>query len=239
MGALRASDIIDTFEKYSKDLNLYVKTSSIIKGEFDRVCSSIDKVKPYIKGLITSNIGLINVYKDSLMIIGDYKLNIMNSQSLAFYQNEITIPTLSMELNRGEIKEILRNNKGNNAYVIYGKPELMISEYCPIGSTFGGRKTNVNCNAICTRDRFTLIDRVNERNRVMTDLFCRSYILNPVPLNLFDEVNNLKEIGIKTFRFDFRDESYEDVIKVLNMYRNSEDYDRSNYTKGQFRRGIE
>ena len=58
-------------------------------------------------------------------------------------------------------------------------------------------------------------------------------------LNLFDEVNNLKEIGIKTFRFDFRDESYEDVIKVLNMYRNSEDYDRSNYTKGQFRRGIE
>ena len=239
MGALRASDIIDTFENYSKDLNLYVKTSSIIKGEFDRVCSSIDKVKPYIKGLITSNIGLINVYKDSLMIIGDYKLNIMNSQSLAFYQNEITIPTLSMELNRGEIKEILRNNKGNNAYVIYGKPELMISEYCPIGSTFGGRKTNVNCNAICTRDRFTLIDRVNERNRVMTDLFCRSYILNPVPLNLFDEVNNLKEIGIKTFRFDFRDESYEDVIKVLNMYRNSEDYDRSNYTKGQFRRGIE
>ena len=239
MGALRASDIIDTFENYSKDLNLYVKTSSIIKGEFDRVCSSIDKVKPYIKGLITSNIGLINVYKDSLMIIGDYKLNIMNSQSLAFYQNEITIPTLSMELNRGEIKEILRNNKGNNAYVIYGKPELMISEYCPIGSTFGGRKTNVNCNAICTRDRFTLIDRVNERNRVMTDLFCRSYILNPVPLNLFDEVNNLKEIGIKTFRFDFRDESYKDVIKVLNMYRNSEDYDRSNYTKGQFRRGIE
>ena len=52
-------------------------------------------------------------------------------------------------------------------------------------------------------------------------------------------MDNLKEIGIKTFRFDFRDESYEDVIKVLNMYRNSEDYDRSNYTKGQFRRGTE
>ena len=23
--------------------------------------------------------------------------------------------------------------------IVYGKPELMISEYCPIGSTFGGR----------------------------------------------------------------------------------------------------
>ena len=126
-----------------------------------------------------------------------------------------------------------------NAYVIYGKPELMISEYCPIGSTFGGRKTNVECNAICTRDKFTLIDRVNEKNRVMTDLFCRSYILNPVPLNLFDEISMLKEMGIKTFRFDFRDENYEEVKKVINMYKNNESYDKSNYTKGLFRRGIE
>ena len=239
LGALRISDLINTFEKANGEVNLYIKTSSIIKGEFNKVCKFIDKAKPYIKGIITSNIGLINVYKDSLMIVGDYKLNIMNSQSLEFYQNEFEIPTLSMELNRSEIKEITRKNKGNNAYVIYGKPELMISEYCPIGSTFGGRKTNVECNAICTRDKFTLIDRVNEKNRVMTDLFCRSYILNPVPLNLFDEISTLKEIGIKTFRFDFRDESYEEVKKVINMYKNSEAYDKSNYTKGQFRRGIE
>ena len=45
-----------------------------------------------------------------------------------------------MELNRVEIKEITKKFKGNIAYVIYGKPELMVSEYCPIGSTFGGRK---------------------------------------------------------------------------------------------------
>lgn len=239
LGALRISDIIDTFEKVNGEVNLYIKTSSIIKSEFDKVCNFIDKVKPYIKGIITSNIGLINVYKDSLIIIGDYKLNIMNSQSLEFYQGEISIPTLSMELNRSEIKEITRRNNGNNAYVIYGKPELMISEYCPIGSTFGGRKTNVECNAICTRDKFTLIDRVNEKNRVMTDLFCRSYILNPVPLNLFDELSTLKEIGIKTLRFDFRDECYDEVKQVINMYKNNKDYDKSNYTKGQFRRGIE
>ena len=205
----------------------------------DRVVIKSRKVKSYIKGIITSNIGIIHLYRNSLQIIGDYKLNIMNTQSLEFYQSEISIPTLSMELNRTEIKDILRKNKGNNAYVIYGKPELMISEYCPIGSTFGGRKTNVDCNAICTRDKFTLIDRVNERLRVMTDLFCRSYILNPVPLNLFDERTYLKEAGIKTLRFDFRDESYEEVKNVYNMYLSKMEYDKSNYTKGQFRRGIE
>ena len=50
----------------------------------------------------------------------------------------------------------------------------------------------VECNGICSKDKFTLIDRVNEKIRVMTDLYCRSYILNPVPLNLFDEIDRIK-----------------------------------------------
>ena len=36
--ALRFSDIIETFEKYNGNINLYIKTSSIIKGEFNKVC---------------------------------------------------------------------------------------------------------------------------------------------------------------------------------------------------------
>ena len=42
LGALRASDIVDTFEKVNGEVNLYIKTSSIIKGEFDKVCKFID-----------------------------------------------------------------------------------------------------------------------------------------------------------------------------------------------------
>ena len=194
---------------------------------------------PYIKGLITANIGLISVFKDKLEIIGDYKLNIMNSQSLSFYQEEIYAPTLSMELNKTEMKSITKNNKGNISLVVYGKPELMISEYCPIGSTFGVRKTNVNCNGICSKDKFTLIDRVNEKNRVMTDLFCRSYILNPVPLNLFDEIDDIKAMGINILRFDFRDENYDEVKRILSIYKNNMTYEKKEFTKGQFRRGIE
>ena len=163
----------------------------------------------------------------------------MNSESLKFYQKDIELPTLSLELNRGERKALAKKAKGNMAMIVYGKPELMISEYCPIGSTFGGKNSEQKCNIACSKDKFTLIDRVNERLRVMTDLFCRSYILNPVPLNLFDERTYLKEAGIKTLRFDFRDESYEEVKNVYNMYLSKMEYDKSNYTKGQFRRGIE
>ena len=137
---------------------------------------------------------IISKFKDKLYIIGDYKLNIVNSQSLAFYQEDVDVPTLSLELNRGEIKSLMKNANGNAAMVVYGKPELMISEYCPIGSTFGGRSKDSGCNGICSKDKFKLIDRVNEELRVMTDLYCRSYILNPVPLNIIDEIEELKAV---------------------------------------------
>ena len=163
----------------------------------------------------------------------------MNSESLKFYQKDMSLPTLSLELNRGEIKALAKKAKGNMAMIVYGKPELMISEYCPIGSTFGGKDSEKKCNIACAKDRFTLIDRVNERLRVMTDLYCRSYILNPVPLNLFDEIDSIKEFGVTSLRFDFRDESYEEVKNIYNIYKNKLKFDSKDYTKGQFRRGIE
>lgn len=239
LGALRAKDLIELSQRYRDNIRFYVKTSTIVKEEFRSVCETINKVKPYIKGIVSSNVGIINVFKDQLYIIGDYKLNIMNSESLKFYQKDIALPTLSLELNRGEIKALAKKAKGNMAMIVYGKPELMISEYCPIGSTFGGKDSEKKCNIACAKDRFTLIDRVNERLRVMTDLYCRSYILNPVPLNLFDEIDSIKEFGVTSLRFDFRDESYEEVKNIYNIYKNKFKFDSKDYTKGQFRRGIE
>lgn len=235
--AIKVKDLIEVSQ--NKELNIYLKVPNIIKSEFNNVINIIEKVKEYIKGIVTVNVGIIRNYQDEMMIIGDYKLNIINSEALKFYQNEIDIPTLSLELNRKEIKNMLKGNKGNVQGIIYGKTELMISEYCPIGSTFGEKSSYSDCNLACTRDEFTLIDRMNEKFRVMTDIFCRSYILNPHPLNLIEEKDDLKNLGVNSFRVEFRDESSNEVKKVLRMIRGEEKVNTNNYTKGHYRRGIE
>ena len=235
--AIKVKDLIEVSQ--NKELNIYLKVPNIIKSEFNNVINIIEKVKEYIKGIVTVNVGIIRNYQDEMMIIGDYKLNIINSEALKFYQNEIDIPTLSLELNRKEIKNMLKGNKGNVQGIIYGKTELMISEYCPIGSTFGEKSSCSDCNLACTRDEFTLIDRMNEKFRVMTDIFCRSYILNPHPLNLIEEKDDLKNLGVNSFRVEFRDESSNEVKKVLRMIRGEEKVNTNNYTKGHYRRGIE
>lgn len=235
--ALKIQDIINLYEE--KNVNIYLKIPNIIKSEFNTVVNLIEKVKTYIKGIVTVNAGIIRKYQNELIIIGDYKLNIINSEALKFYQKEIHVPTLSLELNRKEIKTMLKGNKGNIQGIIYGKTELMISEYCPIGSTFGEKSACKDCNLACTRDKFTLIDRMNEKFRVMTDVFCRSYILNPKPLNLIEEKEDLLSLGVNSFRVEFRDENYNEVKKVFRMIRNEEVINSKEYTKGHYRRGIE
>ncbi|MDS0527489.1 DUF3656 domain-containing protein [Clostridium sp. SHJSY1] len=232
--AIRISDL-DNID----DVNLYLLIPEIIKEEFNVIVKTIENCKEKIKGIITSNAGIINIYKNKLNIIGDYKLNIFNSQALDFARKDLNIVSLSLELNRKEIKDIMKSRIKGVAYNIYGKTELMVSEYCPIGSTFGGKCSDKECNGACKKDSFTLVDRMNEEFKVMTDVYCRSHILNSVALNLIEEIEELKAMGIDTFRIDFKDESYDEVKNVLSMIKGKNYVNGNNYTKGHYRRGVE
>lgn len=236
--SLRNSDKISLkdLEEY-KDLNLYILTPEIIKQEFDFIVKEIEEASKYIKGVITSNAGIINVFKDKLYLIGDYKLNIFNSKSLEFYRKDLNNVSLSLEINRKEIKEI--NDKSGALCGIYGKSELMVSEYCPIGSSFGGKCKDKECNGACIKDSFTLIDRMNEGFKVMTDKYCRSHILNSLPLNLIDEIEDLKSIGINSFRVDFKDEDENEIMEILKEIKGCKRVEEKKFTKGHYRRGVE
>lgn len=233
-GALNISDF-----KNIENKNLYFMTPNIIKEEFKNIVKQIDEALPYIKGLITSNAGIINLYKDKLFIIGDYKLNLFNKEALDFYREDIDVVTLSLELNRKEIKEIMKNVNYNVAVGVYGKTELMVSEYCPIGSTFGNKSNSKECNGACMRDEFTLIDRKNEEFKVLGDNSCRSHILNSLPLNLIEEIEELKTFNISTFRIDFKDEKYNEVKLILSEVKKLKKSENRVYTKGHYKRGVE
>ena len=236
----RGKDSLDkeVLDKYN-GVNFYILTPEIIKDEFSKVFKLIEDNIDKIKGIVSSNAGIINVFKDKTTIIGDYKLNVFNSKAIEFYRNDLNNLTLSVEANRMDIKELMKDKPTGIIALIYGKVELMVSEYCPIGSVFGGKSKDNNCNGACTKDEFILVDRMKEEFRVATDKYCRSHILNSVPLNLIDEIEDLKKLGIKSFRIDFKDEDENDVNRVLDFLKGNKEIEGKYYTKGHFRRGVE
>ncbi|GCD11329.1 DUF3656 domain-containing U32 family peptidase [Clostridium tagluense] len=233
---MRACNI--DFNKY--DVNIYLKAPNIIKGEFESVCEFIENNLGSIKGIITANLGIINRFNKKISIIGDYKLNVFNSYAGDFYKDFLTGTCISAELNQKEIKEIGAKSSLPLQIMVYGKYELMVSEYCAIGSVFGGKSDNKTCSEKCTTGCYTLKDRMNEEFRINTDKYCRSYIYNNVPVNLISNMTEIIKNNISCFRLDFIHENYEETLEVLNNYiKRTWSTEFKDYTRGHYKRGVE
>lgn len=231
---------LDISDLSGEEINIYLKIPNIIKKEYNYVHEYITNNLDDIEGIVTANLGIINDFKDKKTIIGDYKLNMFNSYSLEFFKDIISMGCLSAELNKMEIKDILKKSRMPIQLLAYGRIELMVSEYCPIGSAFSRKSKSKDCNNICKKGNFTLIDRKGEEFPITTDKFCRSYIFNTVPLNLIHYIKELEQLGIYSFRLDFTDEDYKETDKILKAFKNKKwEEDFKNYTRGHYKRGVE
>lgn len=230
---------VEEVKNYGK-FNLYIKTPNIIKEEFEGICEFIDKNLKDIKGIVTANLGIISRFKDKTSLIGDYKLNIFNSYSGEFYNQYLDGASISVELNNKEINSVVRNTNIASQIIVYGKYELMVSEYCVIGSTFGGKSLCSNCAVNCAKGNYILRDRKGEDFKVLTDKYCRSHIFNNVPVNLIPNMKELRKNNIQSFRADFIDEDYSKTKEILDIIKNEEFLgDYTNFTRGHYKRGVE
>lgn len=219
---------------------IYVRVPNIIRGEFSYIENFINKNLNKIEGIVTANLGIMSKFKDKIRILGDYKLNITNSSALDFYGKITSGDCLSVELNRNEIEDIIGKSDVKAQVLVYGKIELMVSEYCVVGSTIGNKGRFKNCSEPCRREGFLLLDRKKKKFVLKTDKFCRSYIYNSVPINLISNMKELRSIGINSFRADFIDEDYNEVKSILSCFQKEMfKGDFSKFTRGHYKNGVE
>lgn len=230
---------IRTLLETRKELNLYIKVSSILRTELHPIIERIRKLKAYgkISGIITGNAGVIRLLAGEFYIIGDYKLNLFNSDAIKFYDEEVPMSMISEELNRAELKEL--KHKDRYISLVYGRQELMHSEYCPVGAAVGGMTRETPCNEACMTQNYRLKDRIGEEFPVMTDIFCRSYIMNGKPKNLLDSTKDLESIGISAMRIDLTTESFEEARTIIQAFLSGEALTLDSFNRGHYRRGVE
>ncbi len=224
---------VEAFDKTGQPY--MVKCPEIIRGEMGAVNAFIDAL-PNVRGLLTDNPGLFKRYGGSLPLIGDYKLNILNSYGAPLYP-EIGLFSVSMEINGDELSRL--TNKAAFLPVVYGRTELMISQYCPVGATVGGVTKSTPCSMPCRTRKFSLTDDKGETFPVMTDLFCRSYIMNGKPVNNLDLLREYRRKGFQRFRIDLTNEDYQSAKELLAAFDKEESVTGINYTRGHYKRGID
>ncbi len=200
-----------------EDLNIYIKFPTIIKEyELPNILKAFNRFKDKTKGILTSNAGVISMFKDSeYELIGDVKLNIFNDMSTRFY-DELSAFTISIELSKGEIEELSFGTNKDLYMFVYGKPDVMVSEYCPIGTFVGKRSLGNTCSRPCMTKDFYLKDRVNNKLLLKTEINCKIHVYKEEPIDLIGEIDEIRRFNINMFRLDFIDETRGEVREILN-----------------------
>ena len=189
------------------------------------------------KEVLVGGLGGISFYKGNSHIVTDYSLNVVNHESVALLSSlGVDRITLSQEISKEKIADLIAtyNEKygthPNLELIVYGRTKLMHTKYCVL-------KRLGKCGE-CKKHSFVLKDDY-ATYPLLFNGDCTTTILGDKPLNLIDDINDIK--GINVFRLYFSTETKEEVKEIINQLKNKlemkdkeKTFDKNVYTKGHF-----
>ena len=191
--------------------------------------------------------GHINMFNE-FNLIGDFNLNVVNNLSYRFYiDNNFDRISLSPELNLSQISsmDILPNK---TEIIGYGYIPVMVMKHCVISTVLNKQK---NCG-LCYKNSYCLIDKMGEAFKIIRRYNCNTEIHNSKKFMLIDYYKSLESAGVGYFRFNFLDETPEEIEMVVDIHKKiissslmAEDYKiidnikKNGVTSGHINRGIE
>lgn len=160
--------------------------------------------------------GIYAMNKKQQSFVTDFSLNVVNFESVyELHKLGAKRVCLSHEINKQDIEDIVINYTSsvgcapNLEMIVYGRADMLFTKYCPL------KKYNL-CGK-CKQNKYVLKEEYGTFP-ILSHADCTTTILNGRPLNLIDDLENIK--GVNTFRIQLTTEDYEESVKILNMFKN-------------------
>lgn len=179
-------------------------------------------------GVMVSNLGALQIVlnESKLPVYLNYSINIFNDCSIQGMK-ELIGPrleqiTLSPELTMEQIHGLYSRKSGLRLEcLVQGPLELMIAEYCPVGSILSRDESCPRCSNGCASENETycLRDRLNLDFPVVTDRFCRMHLFNSKDLCLYEDLKTLIEPGPLTLRLELKIHTAAEVGYFCKVYK--------------------
>ena len=215
------ADIYEAVKAKYRDIPITAKLPPVTRDDRNYVKTNAGRI-------LVSNIGQIDKSREC---IGNYRLNVANSESVAFFDGFLRT-TLSAELNISELMQIAAGNE----VVAYGRLSLMTMENCPLKSL--GK---------CQNGKFLhyFRDRMGEKFPLKCAEGCVCELLNSKPIYMADKLKDLLKLNPAALRLIFTVENPTECGKIVKDYKMGlEEKDvlapaANTFTRGHFYRGVE
>lgn len=210
------NDVIKYVKKFCLENGIKLQFSTpriLIERDFDRVYEYVKNLcleAPHPDSLIINNIGyfwaVINDHElTKIPIEIGQGINLLNSMSIKCLNNLHHIDTIDFTTFK-YIEETLKKVKTsveNKKYTIAGNIRVPSLGLCPLNND-SAIVSRLSCKAPCHKGEYALKDpSLKKIFPFVVDGFCRMHMFEDQILERFDEIDNLKKIGINEFVFDF------------------------------------
>ncbi len=195
--------------KYTSDANGVILPPVVFDRDDGRVLQMLKQAAEMgARFALVGNIGHLSlVRRAGLVPIGDFRLNVTNTQTVAALERMgVSSVILSPELSLPRLRDI----RGNTEAIVYGRLPLMTLEKCLI-------RDLTDCN-VCETNGFELRDRRGFVFPVLREWEHRNLICNSLPTNMSDREDALVQARITARHFLFTTESADDVDAVISAF---------------------
>ncbi len=197
-------------DRYEPVADGVVLPAVIFDSERDAVLQILENAAQRgAKHALVGNVGHLSLAREAgLTPHGDFRLNVTNSEALAFLLSlGFADVLLSPELTLPQIRDL----KGATDAIVYGRIPLMTLEKC------AGKE--VGSCAACADGKNALVDRRGEKFPVLQLYPHRSIIVNSRPTGMSDKRRELAAAGVTGGHYIFTVETATEVKNILNAYR--------------------
>lgn len=214
--------------------------------EVIKAAKELEKLKP--DGIIASDGGVIEIlkqYAPSVDIHISTQANVISYHNANFwYHNGAKRVILGRELNKEQIKEIIKNKPEDLEIEMFGHGALCwgYSGRCFLSDFLNGRSANLgDCVQSCRWAYNVYLEEKNNPGNLMPieDDNNGTYILSSKDLCLIKEIPEIIKMGVDSLKIEGRLKTEYYVASVINAYRcaideynkNPENYDYTKYLK--------
>lgn len=213
----------------------------------DALISSLAALSP--DGMMAEYPGVIHLWekgKWTVPLLAGTSFNLFNGAAVKEIENwGLAGAMVSEEATIPQIRDMVKAASIPISALVYGRTEMMVSEYCVINSVMGDRDKN-HCPRYCMKGSYFLEDEKGARFPVKTDEWCHMHILNTRRLDMAPYLGALKEIGLTGFVLDLRAEkdaapvmaAYRDIVSGKKKAPAPSSKGERDITRGHFFRGV-
>ncbi len=158
--------------------------------------------------ILATELGAIYKYKNT-NLISDYYLNVVNNYSIKYLLDKgVKRVTLSPEINYNYLDDYILDKV---EIIIYGTIENMLTKSCPI------KELNI---CPCKEEDIYYLEDINKNRYRVLHNNCLTHIMHHKKINYLDNINYYKNLGIRSYRLELLDETYNEVVELINNIKN-------------------